>query len=74
MRPDWKKGVAGTTGLEPATSDVTGRRRRGRCRESLLHVNLLHKSLRAISEAATVRATVLDEHFMLVLAYSRGSG
>ena len=77
-RPVLKAGtdaeMAGTTGLEPATSDVTGRRRRSGEQELCLIVNSLRESRGTLSEAATVRATVLDEHFMLVLAYSRSSG
>ena len=63
--------MAVTTGLEPATSGVTGRGRSGRCRGCSLDLNRLRESHGAISEAChTVRATVRKQHPMLVLAYS----
>src|SRR5260370_40956190 len=62
--------MAGTTGLEPATSDVTGRRRQdGQCGYRFA-LSALRGWRGACSETATVRATVLDNRGMPVLAYN----
>jgi hypothetical protein len=62
--------MAGTTGLEPATSDVTGGRREPGYQAFRSIFNSLRESRGTILGAATVRAKVLGAHSMLVLAYT----
>jgi len=62
--------MAGTTGFEPATSDVTGRRLLGRRSEISFIFSLLRGSWRRGFWTATVRATVFGDHFMPDLAYN----
>jgi hypothetical protein len=50
--------MAGTTGLEPATSDVTGIRSQEQNVGKLLGFNALNDELAAVLWAATVGATV----------------
>ena len=64
------EGTGGDDGLEPATSNVTGRRRKREYGAFRSIFNSLRESQGAHSGAATVRATVLDNRFMLVLAYN----
>ncbi len=65
--------MAGTAGLEPATSDVTGRGSKREFRGCRSLFNSFRESQRAVSGAATVRATVLVNPSMLVLAYNECS-
>jgi predicted XRE-type DNA-binding protein len=65
--------MAGTTGLEPAISHVTGRWRKRGYRAFRSIFNSLRESQRASSGATTVRATVLDNRLMPVLAYNGNS-
>jgi len=64
--------MAGTTGLEPATSDMTGRRLLDRWRGFRFIFSSLRGSWGVTFRTATVRATVLDDYFMPVLAYNGG--
>src|SRR5713226_7348822 len=55
------KRLAGTTGLEPATSDVTGRRLFLALSGSAFVLSLLREARAALFGAATVGATVVSE-------------
>ena len=57
--------MAGTTGLEPATSDVTGRTSQGLSVDNLLFLNGLPRVPDGYFSGATVRATVRRSRLFL---------